>query len=424
MSESSNNMSEPSSGSISNNSKEVQAHTNKSKIPPWDIISKWFQRATKITGLFGAWLVFSYFLMTGYTPIDNLAGVGAIAVFIAYIAVLLAFSFTVLWGMPSFVLNQWVEAKNRDDLVGGLLQGNGTATSPVPSLQKVLLFSAGTIIAPGLIFWLRAFKPFLGEVFYILLVAGAIVFALAWYAFVFPKGSSDSPRLLKNKENRARARKRTALFLVLSATSLPAALPIIKILENASVLEKASDQAQLAAVFGSLVIVCIGNSLAWAISLSPKATDTVKHVATAFTAASSIALLALLVGATSGLTRMVMSASSMRLDNTTIHIEGSFCGVLARVVEPKEASPTRCMVTHAQVSSRLGDRWWVECRPRSKNATSDSKPGGYSLPASQVITWTRGIAAESAASAPSAPQDANAYAEYTASQVCDALIKR
>lgn len=424
MNESSNSMNKPSTESISTNPGKVQAHENKINIPPWEIISRWSQRATKITSLFGAWLVFSYFLMTGYAPIDNLAGVGAIAVFIAYISAILAFSFTVLWGMPSLVLNQWVEAKNRADLVGSLLEGGETTNTKGPALQKVFLFSAGTIIAPGMVFWLWAFRSFLGESFLWILGIAAAIFILACHSFLEPKASINSFCPRKWRFDCPHAGKRFTFFISLSVVSLPAALPIVKILENAKTLQNTTDAAQIAAVFGSLVFVWIGNSLAWAISLSPKTTASVKHLAAALIAGASIALLALLVDATSGLTRMVMSASSMRLDNTTIHIEGSFCAVLARVVTPGKATSTRCMVTHAHVSSRLGGRWWVECRPESKNAARDSKPGGYSLPADQIVTWIRGVTAEAAASAPSAPQYANTYAEYTASQVCEAMINR
>jgi hypothetical protein len=417
MNDSSNGIECTSDEALSNKPTEVQPPATLAKFNEiLEEFSKWVAHAFKISSLLGSGLVFGYLLMTGYTPVDNIAGIGAIAAFVAGIALLLIFSYVALWAMPSFVLNQFLSGANKAALSAPLSMHKDDQIQPSPG--KVFLYSIGTIFSTGAIFWSMALSTFFGVCLIPSLVAGITLWSITAYLYATYRADSDNKEINNNQKDATHQKTKILLHLAISATSLPASLPITNLLERSSLLEGSTDSQRIAALFGSLFMVSVCHFFTLSISLSSTATELKKNIGMIAGSAMSIFLLILLLNAGSGLVRMIMSASSMRIENAELHIEGSFCSALSDSQNPHGTPPARCHISHAIVASSLGDRWWIECPQRSQNAR-DTKHLGYSLPSAQVVSWSRGSALN--AQTQNTNTKNNGYVQYSADFACTAL---
>ncbi len=417
MNDSSNGIECTSNEALSNKSTEVQPTATLAEFnEKLEDFSKWVTHAFKISSLLGSGLVFSYLLMTGYTPVDNIAGIGAIAAFVAGITLLLIFSFIALWAMPSFVLNQFLSGTNRVALSAPLSIVKDNQLQPSPG--KVFLFCIGTIFSTGAIFWSMALSTFFGDWLIPTLAAGIILWSMTAYLYTTYRADSDNKKIDDDRKNAHHPETRILLYLSISATSLPASLPITSLLERSSLLEGSTDSQRIAALFGSLLMVSVCHFFTLSISLSSTATELKKNIGMIAGSAMGIFLLVLLLNAGSGLVRMIMSASSMRIENAELHIEGSFCSALSDNQNLQGTPPARCQISHATVASSLGERWWIECPQRPQNAR-DTKHSGYSLPGAQVVSLSRGSAINAQTRKTNTKN--NGYAQYSADFACTSL---
>jgi hypothetical protein len=437
MNDLSNSTTEPSSEPLSSNPKEIQPPLIQNNLSELlSTATKWFSRCLKAAMLCGSALVFSYFLIVGYAPIDSLSGIGSLAAFVAFIGVLLAFSYTVLWAMPTLVLHQW----STDATGKRLIERLWDADSDHPSVSKLLLFSAGTTLAPGLIFWPCFLSTFMGPWAIASVALGFVLCGANMVSFCRTKSlrkqsiSTDKPEettpkttstcikvveFIKNSSIPLGLGK-VCLLLFISALSLPAILPATNLIEHSSYVSKNSDQLVVMLLYGSLFLVSISHVAIWRVSLKSGTSDAGRFAATTAGALLSVVILTTVLGSPAGIMQMIMSVSSMRLERTDIWIEGSFCAALAARSDAASSTSSRCLIKDARVTSRLGDRWWLDCTQARADTAAGLKHLGFSLPSAQVITWAR-------KARETQPQDAKPLATgsfkvYSAEEACNVLI--
>ena len=389
--------------------------------------------------LSGAGLVFSYFLVIGYAPIDSLAGVSSLAAFVAFIGVLLALSYTILWAMPTMVLHEWSTDAHGQRLISGLMAPGTNKPSP----WRLMLFSAGTMLAPGLVYWPFYIEEFIGHWSILSWAIGVLLFA--WNVFMFCRPASGmEPQGAKQKHAKSKKRENSdanlisiptskltsikdhpatitisklTLLILISLMSLPAILPATNLIEHSSYVSENSNLTVVALLYFSLVVVAVSHMAIWRFSLATETSEASRYAATVGGALLSIGLLTLLLGSPIGVMKMIMGVSSMRLERADVWVDGNFCSALADRDGQTSTSITRCLLRDVRVTSRLGDRWWLDCT--QANDAANVRRAGFSLPSAQVITWVK--KAPGADAKDTTPLASGNFKRYSAVSACALL---
>jgi hypothetical protein len=352
-----------------------------------------------ISSLLSLGVMLVYFWRIGYVPIDGLADVAAVGGIALLSCALLVLVLLALWSTPSLL--QWglvSDTSSRSELQWFMVGGDAAGESkPRADLKKCLRFSAAsvgvgwfflTIVFAGVGMSLEV-PPHSYEFFALLLLVLACVM-LKKLLLAKPEGKNRLPwyHLVIRFVIRFFV---IVLFATAALMPLYAALLILQFSAVGSVREDwmyaifavlaSGVVAVLTSAFGLwLMLDSAGTRAAWVAPLA------INAAALAFAVTLSGAFLPFLDAA--------MTLASIRVRNATLVLKAQTCESLrllgirvSGTLSTHAESSGPCLLSNVTVSSRIGQRWRIDCEIVATGIGSSAKLGGFTVPAAGIEAW-------------------------------------
>lgn len=355
------------------------------------VISEYGQPIAKLGALIGLLITCIYFIKSGSIPLDSLSSLGALAGVVATIALFTALAFLAFWVMPP-AISLLFQQEDPDGQLSHwfLYKADGQKLTPSQQRFRRLFFAAVSSIP----FWIWLIAVSMPDIFYtetwlrgsVAVTTVAVVILCVWYGLLHPSAAPAQQKA--GQGQRLSVALHRLLFLITHAAMNLFPLCLFLVLVLASDFRHDSRVPVLWALLSG------GGALVTGVNyVGLGVVEQVKGVRAfgvlALIGLFSLLLLVIALGASERLLEVVMKASSVRLENTTLALDSKTCAVV-RALGVKTISERSdgdfCLLENATVISRIGERWVIAC-DRTDSVTDDrqrSKRRNFQVEAKSV----------------------------------------